>query len=138
MDWSRKIQTLFTCLLTLQFVVVALHDLVDIPGWTHGTQVQSVVGRRKLWLGTLVNALFPGLAVAFAIDACITPSLYSGDDWVFGCLIGKSTWNRVSPGFDATRMSPWCLRAMRHAVSSPRPVPCPTPLVVKKGSKIRA
>ena len=67
MDWSSKIQTLFTCLITLQFVVVALHDLVDIPGWTHGTQVQTIVGRRRLWLVTLVNAIFPGLAVAFAI-----------------------------------------------------------------------
>jgi hypothetical protein len=63
MDGISKIQTLFTCLITLQFVVVTSHDLVDIPGWTHGTQVQSIVGRRKLLLMTLVNAIFPGLAV---------------------------------------------------------------------------
>jgi hypothetical protein len=61
------IQALFTCLIVLQFVLVVSHDLVDIPGWTHGSQVQSVVGRRKLWIATLINALFPGLAVAFAI-----------------------------------------------------------------------
>jgi hypothetical protein len=67
MDGSSKIQTLFTCLITLQFVVVTLHDWVDIPGWTHGSQVQSIVGRRKLWLATLVKAFFPGVAVAFAI-----------------------------------------------------------------------
>jgi hypothetical protein len=36
----------------LQFVVVAAHDLIDIPGWTHGSQVQSIEGRRKLWLAT--------------------------------------------------------------------------------------
>ena len=42
------------------------HDLVDIPGWTHGAQVQAIVERRRLWLATLVNAIFPGLAVAFA------------------------------------------------------------------------
>ena len=59
--------TLFTCLIVLQFVVVSLHDLIDVPGWTTATQVQSIIGRRKLWLITLVNALFPGLAVAFAI-----------------------------------------------------------------------
>ena len=34
---------------------------------------------------------------------------YFGDDWVVGCLIGRSPLNRVSPGFDTTRMSPWCL-----------------------------
>jgi hypothetical protein len=63
----NRLSTLFTCLITLQFVAVASHDLVDIPGWTHGAQVQAIVGRRKLWLVTLVNAIFPGLAVAFAI-----------------------------------------------------------------------
>jgi hypothetical protein len=31
-----------------------------------GSQVQSVVGRRKLWLATVINSVFPGLAVAFA------------------------------------------------------------------------
>jgi hypothetical protein len=46
---------------------VALHDLVNIPGWAHGAQVQSIVGRRKLWLATLINSTFPGLAVGFAI-----------------------------------------------------------------------
>jgi hypothetical protein len=29
-------QTLFTCLITLQLIVVISHDLVNIPGWTHG------------------------------------------------------------------------------------------------------
>jgi hypothetical protein len=59
-------QSLFTCLITLQFLVVVLHDWVDIAGWTHGRQVQSIVGRRKLWIATAINAIFPGLAVAFA------------------------------------------------------------------------
>ena len=67
MHGSSKIQTLFTCLIALQFVVVSLHDLMDVPGWTTATQVQSIIGRRKLWLVTLVNALFPGLAVALGI-----------------------------------------------------------------------
>jgi hypothetical protein len=61
------IQSLFTCLITLQFLVVAAHDLVDIPGWTHGSQVRALVGRRKLWLATLVNSIFPGAAAAFAL-----------------------------------------------------------------------
>ncbi len=41
---------LFTILITLQFVVVALHDLVNIPGWTRGAQVRESIGRGKLWL----------------------------------------------------------------------------------------
>jgi hypothetical protein len=40
---SSVVQTLFACLITLQFVVVAAHDLVDIPGWIHGSNC------RRLW-----------------------------------------------------------------------------------------
>jgi hypothetical protein len=47
--------------------VVAGHDLVDIPGWTHGAQVKALLGRSKVWLVTLINSTFPGLAVALAI-----------------------------------------------------------------------
>jgi hypothetical protein len=61
------IQTLFECLIMLRFVVVVAHDWLEIPGWTHGSQVQAVVGRRKLWIATSINAIFPGVAVAFAI-----------------------------------------------------------------------
>jgi hypothetical protein len=88
MDWSRKIQTLFTCLITLQFVVVTSHDWVDIPGWTHGSQVQSIVGRRKLWLATLINAIFPGVAVAFAIYFWNKPKPgYVVDYWIIYCAV---------------------------------------------------
>jgi hypothetical protein len=59
--------TLFTCLITLQFAIIVSHDLIDIPGWVHGSQVQSFIGRRKVWLATLANSIFPGLAAAFAI-----------------------------------------------------------------------
>ena len=52
--------------------------------------------------------------------------------------IGRSTRNRVSPGLESTRMSPWCLlTTMRYEMSRPRPVPSPTGLVVKNGSKMR-
>jgi len=40
------VQILFSCLITLQFLLIVLHDWGDSPGWAHGTQVQSVVGRR--------------------------------------------------------------------------------------------
>jgi len=53
MGWTATIQALFAYLITLQFAVVVAHDWIDVPGWTHGTQVQLVVGRRKLWIATL-------------------------------------------------------------------------------------
>jgi hypothetical protein len=64
---SLKMITLFTCLITLQFVIIASHDLIDIPGWVHGSQIQTFIGRRKVWLATLANSIFPGLAAGFAI-----------------------------------------------------------------------
>jgi hypothetical protein len=57
---------LFTILITMQFLVIVLHDWVDIRGLAHGRQVQAVVGRRKLAIATAINAIFPGLAVLFA------------------------------------------------------------------------
>jgi hypothetical protein len=44
---NAKIETLFACLIVLQFAVVVSHDWLDIPGWTHGWQAQAVVGRWK-------------------------------------------------------------------------------------------
>ena len=74
---ESAIQTVFTCLIAVQFIVVAGHDLVDIPGWTHGSQVQALIGRRKVWLVTLVNGIFPGAAAGFALHY----------------------WNRAKPAF---------------------------------------
>ena len=51
---------------------------------------------------------------------------------------GSRTRKRVSPGADSTFRSPWCLlTTIRHEMSSPSPVPSPTGLVVKNGSKMR-
>jgi len=61
------IQTLFTILICAQFLVVVLHDWIDISGWTHGRQVYAALGPVKMWIGTVVNALLPGAAVFFAI-----------------------------------------------------------------------
>jgi hypothetical protein len=60
------VQTLFTILIVLQFLVVALHDLVDIPGWTHGRQARAALGPFKTVIGTAINGIFPGLAAAYA------------------------------------------------------------------------
>ncbi len=51
--------------ITAQFLVITLHDWHNIPGWTRGQQLQLAVGKRKFLLATLVNAIFPGVAVAF-------------------------------------------------------------------------
>lgn len=64
---SRVPETLFPYLIFVQFALVVFHDWLEIPGWTHGRQVQTVVGRQKLLWATLINAIFPGVAVAFAI-----------------------------------------------------------------------
>ena len=43
-----------------------------------------------------------------------------------------------SPGVLSTLMAPPCLSMMEKQIERPSPVPTPTPLVVKPGSKIRA
>src|ERR1700689_701736 len=67
--WRRSAPmiALFTGLIVLQFVVVVSHDLVDVSDWVRGSQVQAVMGRRKIWLATLVNSIFPGIAAGFAL-----------------------------------------------------------------------
>ena len=58
--------TAFTLLISLQFLIILLHDLVEVPGWSHTSQMQAVLGKRKLWLMTVANSVLPGIAVAFA------------------------------------------------------------------------
>jgi hypothetical protein len=78
----------FTVLIILQFVVVALHDLVNIPGLTHGDQVKATVGHGKAWLVTLINSLFPGVAVAFvALYWLGYKSHWAADYWLIYCAI---------------------------------------------------
>ncbi|HEX3356484.1 MAG TPA: hypothetical protein VHS31_05825 [Tepidisphaeraceae bacterium] len=61
------IQAIFTVLIWLQFLAVVSHDWLNIPGWTHGRQVQAVLGRNKMLIGTVINAIFPGLAAFYAV-----------------------------------------------------------------------
>jgi len=85
---TSPLLSLFTWLITLQFVAVVFHDLVDIPGWTHGRQVRAIIGRRRLMIATMVNALFPGAAVALALGFWNKPK--SGlvyDYWVIYCAV---------------------------------------------------
>jgi hypothetical protein len=62
-----SLPNVFAVLLALQCVLIVGHDLVDIPGWAHGRQVRVAVGARKFWIGTLVNAVFPGVAAFYAV-----------------------------------------------------------------------
>ena len=94
MSSTGTIQAWFACLITLQFVVVVAHDWIDVQGWTHGSQVQSVVGRRKLWIATLINAIFPGVAVAFVF----------------------SFWNRPKPGFVTGYWVIYCAVTLASAI----------------------
>ncbi len=84
------------------------------------------------WSGTLASPAAPALARG---DPRARP--HSARPAGAGQRTGSSTWKRVSPGSDCRRSSPWWRTTMRCAMSSPRPVPCPTGLVVKKASKIR-
>ncbi|HXC97586.1 MAG TPA: hypothetical protein VNU92_17935 [Edaphobacter sp.] len=80
--------TLFSCLITLQFVIIATHDLIDIPGWIHGSQIQTHIGRRKVWLATLINSIFPGFAAGFAIYFWNKPKPdYVPNYWLVYCSI---------------------------------------------------
>ena len=88
--------TLFTVLVVLQFLFMALHDWLDIPGWTHGRQVQSALGRNKMLIGTVINCIFPGLAVAFAIHY----------------------WHRPKPGFVLNYWLIYCAVTLASAITS--------------------
>ena len=82
------LQTLFTVLIWLQFLVVALHDWVNIPGWTHGRQVAAAVGRNKMLIGTLINGAFPGLAGVYAFHYWRAPKpAFVLDYWVVYCAV---------------------------------------------------
>ena len=81
-------QAAFTVLITLQFLIILLHDLVTVPGWSHPEQLQAVIGRRKVWLATLANSVFPGLAVAFAIYFWNRPRpVFVSRYWMIYCAV---------------------------------------------------
>ncbi len=119
-------QTIFTVLIVVQFLVVALHDLVDIPGWTHGRQVQSALGRNKVLIGTLINSLFPGLAAAFALYYWRRPL----PAFVLNsCVVsnqpdpgrGPVVWNCLSSRVLATPPGVRARRARRPRYAGPHP-----------------
>ena len=81
-------ETAFTVLIIVQFLVVVAHDWLEIPGLTHGRQVQAAVGRRTLAIATAVNAIFPGIAVVLALWFWNAPKpWFATDYWVLYCAI---------------------------------------------------
>jgi hypothetical protein len=84
----RGVESALAILITLQFAVIVAHDWLDVPGWNHGAQVQRVVGRRKLAIATAINAVFPGIAVAFAWhDWSAARPWFVADYWVLYCAV---------------------------------------------------
>lgn len=78
----------FATMLSLQCALIVAHDLVDIPGWNHGSQVRAAIGGRKFWAATLINAIFPGIALYFAIHYWRQPAPYPvAIYWVLYCAI---------------------------------------------------
>jgi len=85
---QSSLKSIFTLLITIQFLLVAAHDLVDIPGWTHGNQVKALLGARKVWLVTVVNSMFPGVACGFALYFLRRPAPgWAADYWVIYCAV---------------------------------------------------
>jgi hypothetical protein len=88
---SPGLPTLFVLLITLQCALIVFHDLVDLPGWHHGRQVRAAVGPRKFWLGTLINAVFPGVAFFFAVRFWHEPvPVYATTYWAAYCAVTVS------------------------------------------------
>jgi hypothetical protein len=82
------VQTLLTILLVLGFLLNGFHDLIDIPGWTHGRQVRAAIGSTKVLIGTAVNCLLPGIAAALAIYYWQKPAPPGVRDyWLVYCAI---------------------------------------------------
>jgi hypothetical protein len=82
------IQTIFTYLLIAQFLINALHDWLDIPGWTNGRRVRMELGPTKMIIGTAINALLPGVAVFLALRYWNQkPPLFARTYWVIYFVI---------------------------------------------------
>src|SRR5689334_5310478 len=89
-------------------------------------------------LGVRANVLdVAHVRTAFAHDVASCSCFGWLLEWNLGCCSGRRIRKRVSPGLDLTSIVPWCFCTMRIAVSRPNPVPSPTGLVVKNGSKMR-
>lgn len=80
---------LFTCLIVLQFLIIVSHDLIDVPGFIHGSQVQAQIGRGKVWAATLANAVLPGIAAGFALYFWKKAHLpgYVSNYWLIYCAV---------------------------------------------------
>ena len=86
-----SLPTLFAILITLQTALIVFHDLIDLPGWHYGRQVRAAVGRSKFWIGTLINAVFPGIAFCYALRFWHGPVPgYATSYWAIYCAVTVS------------------------------------------------
>jgi hypothetical protein len=68
---------LFKLLLAAQCLLTIVHDMFDIPGWTHRSQVLATVGARKFWAATAINSVFPLTAVIVVFSAWGSHSFFA-------------------------------------------------------------
>jgi len=68
---------LFKVLLVVQCLVTIFHDMLEIPGWTHRSQVLAAIGVKKFWAATAINSVFPLTAVAVVLFAGGSHSLFA-------------------------------------------------------------
>jgi hypothetical protein len=78
---------LFKFLLVAQCLVVIVHDMLEIPGWTHGSQVLAAVGRKKFWAAAAINSVFPLTAVVVVIFAWGSHSFFARNYPLVYCSI---------------------------------------------------
>jgi hypothetical protein len=82
------LKQIFSVLIVLQFLVIALHDWLEIPGWTQRRQLVAALGWPKMILGSLIGAAFPGVAAGVAIYFWNSPAPARAlDYWVIYCAI---------------------------------------------------
>ncbi|HEY4358772.1 MAG TPA: hypothetical protein VGN16_23695 [Acidobacteriaceae bacterium] len=80
--------TVFVFLILAQFALVASHDLIDVPGWNHGSQVKALMGTRKVWIATAINSIFPGVAAGMAMYFWHrSPPHFAPNYWLIYCAI---------------------------------------------------
>lgn len=126
-------QSLFTLLIAAQFLAVGLHDWLNIPGWTHGRQVAAALGPGKMGISTAVNAVFPGLAVGYALVFWARPKpSFVLTYWLIYCAVTvlgaiQAWWLPYLRGTDEktkamyARMYAGTIQVLPERGSNPRP-----------------
>jgi hypothetical protein len=82
------IEAAFAVLIAVQFLVILLHDWLNIPGWTHGRQVYAALGPVKMWIAGIINPIFPGLAAFYDLHYWHRPKPgFVLNYWIIYCAV---------------------------------------------------